>query len=164
MQVADTLDFLLGRWTLERVISDHRAGARSEFRGAAELTAPPGHPGVSATRARYREHGRFRSPAYEATAHRTLHYLRDGGGVVINFADGHRFIELDLRGGAAEAQHACGDDDYRLGFWVPAPDVVEERWWVQGPAKDYEARTVWRRIDGIDAARTSVVISADGAR
>lgn len=146
MQITDTLDFLLGRWTLERSIADHRAGARSEFSGAAELSAPPMRPGLSAARARYHEHGRFRSPSYEGAARRTLHYLRQGGAVVINFADGHRFIDLDLRGGAAQARHACGADDYRLGFWVRAPDVVEERWWVQGPAKHYEARTVWRRM------------------
>lgn len=145
MDIPDTLEFLLGRWILERTIADHRTGMDCGFRGAATLAAARRAPDEAASRATYEEQGRFCQGSYQTTARRSLHYLRRGGAVAIAFADGRPFIELDLRGGSAHAQHPCGEDRYQLAFWIHAADLVEERWWVRGPAKHYDARTLWRR-------------------
>lgn len=148
MEIADTFEFLLGRWSLDRTLTDGRSGDLGSFRGTGELR--PATPASVFGRdcvARYQELGRLRYGSYDGTARRTLDYLRtDGGAVVVNFSDGRRYIGLDLRNGVCQAEHPCGDDLYEIGFRVCARDLIEERWRVRGPRKNYEARTVWRRI------------------
>jgi hypothetical protein len=149
VEIADTFEFLLGRWSLDRTLTAGRAGDFGWFQGTGELriaTPAPerSRPGVG----RYLEMGRLRCGFYDGTARRTLDYLRmDTGAVVVNFGDGRRYIGLDLRGGSCQAEHACGEDLYEIGFRVCADDLMEERWRVRGPRKNYDACTVWRRVE-----------------
>lgn len=140
MQIADTLRFLLGGWTLERDLTDHRAGVAGRFAGTAVVVAQ------GAAEARYVEEGRLRLAGHESAARRVLRYARTAtGAVLVSFADGRPFLELNLRDGGCTAIHPCVADRYALEFTVTAPDVLVERWRVRGPAKDYDAVTTWRR-------------------
>ncbi|HZE05330.1 MAG TPA: DUF6314 family protein, partial [Solirubrobacteraceae bacterium] len=114
MEIADTLAFLLGDWSLQRTLTDHRAGAEGLFQGTARLH-PSGAPDAPPRRARYEERGRLRYRDHETTAFRTLDYRATGtGAVAVSFSDGRPFFELDLRTGTCRATHPCGEDVYEL--------------------------------------------------
>jgi hypothetical protein len=57
------------------------------------------------------------------------------------------YVDLDLRSGTWRSLHPCAEDHYEIVTVVRSPDEVEERWRVRGPAKDYEAVTMLRRLD-----------------
>jgi len=139
MEVVDTLAFLTGSWALDRAIADHRTGAGGSFDGDGDVH-------TVGRRGRYEEQGRLRLGGYDGSAHRALDLIgTDGGGVAVHFPDGRPFFELSLADGACRAVHQCRLDRYELRFEVGSDDLLLERWRVTGPAKDYEARTTWRR-------------------
>ena len=143
MTVADTLDFLVGTWTVERLIDDHRSGIRGRFDGTAVLLPEEGAEPV--TRASYQEAGELRFGEHTGPASRRLTYVRSGGAVLLYFADGRPYTDLDLRSGTWETEHPCVADLYAVRTEVCAPDELRERWRVRGPDKDYDAVTVLRR-------------------
>ena len=139
---ADTLAFLNGSWHLERHLTDYRRGMAGTFTGAAEF-APTGDPRLL----RYAERGELRFGSHSGPAWRTL-LCRGlpGGAVDVRFADGREFYRLDLASGRWRARHVCaGRDDYVVTFLVLSPDLLEERWRVLGPDKDYVSVTTLRR-------------------
>lgn len=139
MQVQDTLEYLPGNWTLQRAIVDHRIGVTGSFEGDGELR-------TEGRRGRYDERGRLRFGGYDGSAHRALDLIATPDhAVAVRFVDGRPFFELDLVTGTCRAVHPCREDRYELEFEVGSPDLLVERWRVTGPAKDYEARTTWRR-------------------
>ncbi len=151
LQLSDTLTFLLGAWRLDRTIVDHRAGSSGSFVGEASLVDGRGAGGSGPPeRAHYEEAGELRIGAYRGPARRSLAYVRlDNGSVLLCFGDGRPFIDLDLSTGACQRVHDCGEDRYEIEVSVRSGDVIEERWRVQGPRKDYEAvTTLSRRIAG----------------
>jgi hypothetical protein len=143
----DTLAFLLGAWRLERTITDHRSGTAGSFNGEATLIEIDADGGSSIPeRAHYEELGELRFGAHGSSARRTLDYVRlSDGSVLLCFADGRPFIELDLRAGTCRRTHDCGEDVYEIEMAVISDDLVEERWRVRGPAKDYSAVTALSR-------------------
>ncbi|HEX4009539.1 MAG TPA: DUF6314 family protein [Solirubrobacteraceae bacterium] len=145
MRVQDTLDYLTGEWTLDRAIVDHRGAGTGAFEGHGALR-------TAGRRGRYEEWGRLRLGGYDGSARRALDLIAGpDGAVAVRFVDGRPFFELDLVTGTCRAVHPCRQDRYELEFEVSSPDVLVERWRVTGPAKDYEARTVWRRRTGLMA-------------
>jgi Family of unknown function (DUF6314) len=142
-QSGSTLAFLRGAWCLDRRLTDHRHGVSGTFCGEAEFAAT-GDPQLL----RYGEQGELRfgghaGPAWRALLCRGL----PGGAVDVRFADGREFYRLDLGSGRWRAKHVCaGRDDYVVTFRVLSPDLVEERWRVLGPDKDYVSVTTLRRI------------------
>ncbi len=137
--VADTLEFLLGDWAIERVIEDHHAAATVRFSGRASVEATSGG-------ADYREVGQVSSAGHSGPARRSLRLRGRGDGTVaVDFQDGRPFLDLDLSAGYARADHPCRADTYEMVFEVLGPDALLERWRVIGPAKDYTAETLWRR-------------------
>ncbi len=137
--IANTLEFLLGCWSIERVITDHRDHTTVTFTGVAVVEPAPA--GAS-----YVEQGRVSTHAHTGPARRVLQFRgRDDGTVRVDFPDGHRFLDLDLSAGSARATHPCRADSYEMAFEVLSPDQLRERWRVTGPAKDYEAETIWQR-------------------
>jgi Family of unknown function (DUF6314) len=52
-------------------------------------------------------------------------------------------VDDDL--GHCQAEHPCRADHYRLTHVVRGADLIEERWQVSGPDKDYQAITRLRR-------------------
>ncbi|MGH9098990.1 MAG: DUF6314 family protein [Acidimicrobiales bacterium] len=157
VEIVDTLRFLLGEWEVGRVLTDHRLGESGVFRGTA--TVAPSESGVpqgaqGAQGAQYRESGQLCFARYRGTASRRLRYVRQvDGAVAVNFDDGSRFVDCDLRSGRSDGTHLCRDDRYEISWQVHGPDVVVEEWRVRGPGKDYEARCVLRRMAEPAAAR-----------
>ncbi len=139
MVVDDTLAYLTGVWVLERAITDHHTGVTGLFEGDGVLQTAGG-------RGRYEERGRLRFAGYDGSAQRALDILGTvAGTVAVHFTDGRPFFELNLLNGTCDAVHRCGLDRYELRFEARSPNLLLERWRVTGPAKDYEARTTWRR-------------------
>jgi hypothetical protein len=147
MEIPDTVGFLLGTWDVDRSIADHRSLVSGSFRGTAVVAAEPRPGPGGGSRARYEETGELRFGSHAGPASRRLEYAaaRDGGAVSVRFADGRPFVDLDLGGGRWQAVHQCGADRYELTTVVRSHDVVEERWRVRGPAKDYDAVTTLTR-------------------
>ncbi len=152
VEIADTLAFLLGTWRLERSIEDHLAATRLSFSGLASLTAADSGAEtgeqITPARARYEESGELIIGAgYRGPATRTLDYARlNESGVMLYFATGQPFVDLDLRAGAWLGIHDCGEDRYEIRTEVLADDTIRERWHVRGPRKDYEAITYLIRL------------------
>jgi hypothetical protein len=144
MEIADTLDFLLGRWTLERFLTDHRSGTEGRFEGCLTVARAPSDQGA---RASYDEAGTMCFGGHEGPASRRLQLVRlDSAVVMAHFTDGKPFVDLDLRRGTWTSTHPCRADHYEFFTIVRSPDEVEELWRVRGPAKDYDAVATLKRI------------------
>ncbi len=140
MHVSDTLAFLRGGWQLDRVLDDRRSARRGHFTGHALVIPVNGDAGGADLS--YRESGQLRFGRHTGPAGRRLALRgRPDGTAEVRFADGRFFYVLDLREGYGEAEHGCGADRYLLTHRVLGPDLLEERWQVLGPAKDYTAVT-----------------------
>jgi Family of unknown function (DUF6314) len=144
---ADTYGFLLGEWSIRRTCQDHRRGETAVFTGSVTVTA---RGDARSGEAEYREVGELTLGAFRGSAQRRLAYVRRrDGSVAIEFEDGRGFVDCDLRHGECLATHVCGDDHYELGWYVGAPldgaRVLQERWRVRGPHKDYDAAAVLLR-------------------
>jgi hypothetical protein len=143
VEIASTLEFLIGEWSIERAITDHLDRRDARFSGAATVRRS----GASA--AVYLEQGEVSFGAHRGPARRTLGLREQPDGTVgVDFRDGRPFLELDLRDGRCMASHPCRADAYELVYEVASLDRICERWRVTGPAKDYVAETVWRRRRG----------------
>jgi Family of unknown function (DUF6314) len=149
LRIDDALEFFVGVWDLDRSIEDHRSGARGTFRGRASLTEMPGGAeAAAAKRLSYEEAGELLFGAYRGPAHRTLEYVRlHDASVMLCFADGRPFIDVDLRAGHCTRIHDCGEDRYEISMAAISHDLMEERWRVRGPKKDYDAVTTLHRVD-----------------
>jgi hypothetical protein len=174
MRVRDTLAFAAGHWRIERVLADHRSGTQGRFTGSATLSEPPpgdpafsdpgtggpafsdpapGDPGTGGPddpgpALCYLESGELRFGTHSGPATRTLRYQgRPDGTVDVRFVDGHLFYRLDLRSGRCEAVHQCRADRYEITYLALSENVLEERWQVHGPGKDYRATATLIRWD-----------------
>jgi Family of unknown function (DUF6314) len=142
MRVPDTLCFLRGHWQIERELVDHRTGTRGRFTGSAAIIPA----GDGDDLASYTEQGELRFGPHTGPAQRILGFqARPDGTIQVRFADGRPFYVLDLRPGHCQAEHPCHADRYRLTHVVHNADLIEERWQVSGPDKDYHATTRLRR-------------------
>jgi len=141
MRVADPLGFLAGHWQIDRVLVDRRAGIRGRFTGSAAILLAAG-----GQQASYTEWGELRFGQHTGPAQRRLGLAaRPDGSIQVRFADGRPFYVLDLRSGRCQAEHPCRADHYQLSHVVHSADLIEERWLVSGPDKDYQAITRVRR-------------------
>jgi hypothetical protein len=158
----DTLDYLRGRWRIERRIADHRAGGAGTFDGLARFEADGAEAdgaeaegieahGVGASGIEvsgievlaYHEHGELRFGGHRGPASRSLIYRRRPDGTAdVCFADGREFYRLDARSGAWQGQHDCGRDRYTVAGEMLDSGRLRERWRVRGPDKDYEITTI----------------------
>jgi hypothetical protein len=152
MVVTDTLGFLVGTWTVDRSVEDHRSGISGCFQGTAVLAGIPAEDGAEGVaRASYHESGELRFGAHTGPASRRLEYVRLGGAVMLYFADGRPYTDLDLRPGAWRGEHQCVADHYDVRTVVRSQDELHEVWRVRGPDKDYDAATTLRRLSPPDA-------------
>ena len=114
------------------------------------MLSEPDEPGPSPARPAlcYLETGELRFGTHTGPATRALRYQgRPDGTVDVRFADGHLFYRLDLRSGRCEAVHQCRADRYEITYLALSEDVMEERWQVHGPGKDYRATATLIRWD-----------------
>lgn len=153
VRVPDTVGFVVGRWSVERRITDRYAAGSGVFEGEAAVVLRPTSEAGGARVADYHERGRMSLARYHGDAERRLRYvgLRTGG-ALITFADGRPFVDCDLQSGAWSSRHRCGEDVYDIHFEVVSDSELTEVWRVSGPAKSYRARTRARRLPAGDAA------------
>jgi hypothetical protein len=138
-----TLEFLRGRWEVERAITDFAAGQSGSFSGLARCEEATGAVGALA----YHEQGELRFGRHRGPASRGVLFQPGPAGTVdVRFADGRPFYRLDLRSGSWSAEHPCGRDSYQVTVRVLGPDAYAERWRVTGPGKDYVMTTTLTRI------------------
>jgi Family of unknown function (DUF6314) len=147
MEIDDTFSFLLGRWTLERVLTDHRSGTDGRFGGTAVIAqAQSGQKGPLDPRARYDEDGTLRFGRHTGPASRHLELVRlESAAVMFYLADGTPFVDLDLRGGTWRSIHSCGEDHHEIVSVARSLSEVEEHWRVRGPTTNYDAVAILRR-------------------
>jgi hypothetical protein len=138
-----TLDFLLGIWNVERWIDDELSGDVGTFHGTATFVKDrEGDP-----RVRFDEAGVVRFGDYSGRASRRLFFSEGPDSLIdVSFADGHHFIDLDLREGSSQDHHQCASDGYDITTIVVDIDRIEEQWRVRGPAKSYVAVTLLTRV------------------
>ncbi len=148
--IRDTYEFLLGQWRIERTLTDHRLHQTGLLSGTATVMprrrADPEW-AEDQDVAHYHEVGELHLGEYRGTAHRRLRFVRRKHGAVgVTFEDGRAFVTCDLRAGSCCAVHRCGDDHYEVAWKVYTDDLIVEEWRVRGPHKDYEARSVLRKV------------------
>ena len=149
MSTVSTLTFLLGTWDVARMIEDHKLGTCRSFVGTAVLREIPADCRVVRPQASYTELGVLRFGTHQGEARRLLELRQSNKSTVMFFfADGRPFTDLDLSAGTWESTHFCGKDCYEITTFVLSHDVLQERWKVRGPTKNYDAMTTLKRIDG----------------
>lgn len=124
---------LLGTWSLDRTVTDRRAGAFGTVRGTTTLRQP--FPGV----VEWSEVGTMTLGAHVTPVSRTLTVRRgDDGGWTVHFADGRVFHPWVW---GTPVLHACAPDDY-TGTLSGDASGWTVRWDAVGPAKDYRLDSV----------------------
>jgi hypothetical protein len=125
--------WLTGRWSVARDINDG-AGA---FHG--EATFSPEADGTL----RWHEAGEMTLGGATLPARRTLFLGADGR---VAFDDGRPFHDLALVGGACDAFHPCGPDEYRGRYEAEGEDAFVVTWRVTGPGRDDTIRSRYTRL------------------
>ena len=129
-------DFL-GRWRLTRTITGTPGPAR--FAGLAEFTPDGGG-------ATCREVGTLTLAGGQGfRAERVYLWRAAPGGIEVRFDDGRPFHGFRLGPEAAEAEHLCARDLYRVRYDFAGWPDWRAVWRVTGPAKDYRMETLWQR-------------------
>jgi hypothetical protein len=146
--VPDATAYLVGRWSIDRVVVDERTGAQGTFTGTAEFRRVDGE-------LLELESGEFVWGGVSNQANRTHRLVpRPDGTADVLFADGRPFHDLDLRTGRWRTRHPCAADLYDGEFTVVSHDEWHLRWRVEGPAKTQVLTSVYRR-NPADARRAT---------
>jgi hypothetical protein len=133
-------DGFVGRWSVGRVITDHRGAVEGVFDGIAVISAE------GEAEASYAEEGLLRmGDGPQMTATRRYLWRFAGAAVEVFFADGRPFHDFRLDAGEVAAEHLCGADLYRVRYGFGSWPVWTARWQVQGPRKDYAMVSQYRR-------------------
>ncbi|MEO0819845.1 MAG: DUF6314 family protein [Pseudomonadota bacterium] len=129
--------YFRGRWQMMRIIENVSEGVIGEFWGEARFD--PDSLGLAC-----RETGvlRFRGHDYHAERGSLWRFPRPGE-VEVRYTDGRPFHAFPANDPVAE--HLCGQDRYRVSYDF-SPEMWTSLWEVQGPQKDYQMSTRYRRI------------------
>jgi hypothetical protein len=148
----DLRAYLLGSWTVERILLDRSAGARGTFTGVARFTplnndgslrfreagtvawdAVPGGPGETP----------FTGPA---SREYLLRRTDSPDTMEMLFPDGRPFHRMGFGPQSRHDQHWCDPDTYRVSYACTGPDDFRYQWDVTGPAKDQLLTSVLHRV------------------
>lgn len=136
--------YFRGRWQVSRRVCDVAADVEGCFVGTATFTRGLG-------RLDYVEDGELDFGGRRGPAGRVLRYRPDGPSrLVVEFADGRFFHDLDLRTGCWTMRHRCRDDVYRGEVTIVAPHYWRQVWRVHGPDKQLILDTEYLRVDRAD--------------
>jgi hypothetical protein len=139
--IAHPADFLTGDWIMTRRIRFRRTAARGFLQGHACVSGD-GH------RASLNEQGLLRLDGREAMASQRYALTFRGVMVQVHFRSGSFFHEFELCTSGYTAIYHCGEDQYVGRYRVLDPDVWSLTWCVRGPRKEYDMRTLYRRVAG----------------
>jgi hypothetical protein len=135
-------DFLAGDWIIKRRIRVRRTATRGSLEGRASVSRDGHH---------FSEQGLLRLDRREAVASQRYAFTFHGPVVRVHFRDGSFFHEFELRASGYTAIYHCGPDQYVARYRVLDPDVWSLTWCVRGPRKDYDMRTLYRRVSSARA-------------
>lgn len=122
---------LLGRWRLERVVEDRRAGEHHEIEGTLEIVE-------AGAELRWEESLVWHRHDGDVEARRGLRLARVDGDWWVRFEDGRDFHPWAP---GETVVHPCAPDTY-TGAVEGTPLRWTVRWTAQGPEKDYEMTSV----------------------
>jgi hypothetical protein len=134
--------FLTGDWIMTRRIRLRRTATRGFLAGRVSIRAD-GH------RSSLDEQGLLRLDGREAMASQRYSLSYRGAAVQVHFRNGSFFHEFELRAQGYTAIYHCGEDQYIGRYRVLDPDAWSLTWCVRGPRKDYDMRTLYRRVGGV---------------
>ena len=87
----------------------------------------------------YSESGQLDYGAYSDLSEQSYLYEITGTHTAeVYFSDGRLFHHLDLKDGACDVSHLCGEDMYKGKYLLNTPNSLEIQWSVKGPRKNYE--------------------------
>lgn len=128
---------LAGKWWLNRVIEDARAGETGQLTGTASF-ADQGEYWL------YAETGTLVLPGREPlAASREYRFFDNPDGAEVCFADGRPFHAI--RWDQPEAVHECPPDLYRVRYDFTGFPRWQAVWQVTGPRKDYIMTSTYSR-------------------
>jgi hypothetical protein len=134
--MSDLETYLLGKWQLTREIIDHHDGGdRLHLTGAAEMDRLP-----SGALSYFEQTTLETDESTLKFTRRYLYWPTGGTTASVEFENGSRFFELDLRDGRCRVRHLC-DEDLYLGLIVTTDNGWYTRWRCRGPNKNYVATT-----------------------
>jgi len=139
--IAQPADFLTGDWVMTRRIRFRRTATRGLLEGRASVRAD-GHQST------LNEQGLLRLDGREALASQRYALTFHGRVVRVHFRNGAFFHEFELRERGCTAIYHCGSDQYVGRYRVHDRDAWSLIWCVRGPRKDYDMRTLYRRVAG----------------
>jgi hypothetical protein len=139
--VANLRTFLVGSWTVDRLVVDRARAMTGRLKGQARFTP-------SAGRLLYKERGiltfgEHRGPAEQSYVYE---FPESDARASVRFRDGRTFHGLDLTEGEDCVSHACGSDLYEGLFTALSSTEWRSGWTVIGPRKDYDLVTVFTRL------------------
>ena len=134
MQAEAWLGRLAGRWQVARRIED-RLGPEGRFEGVAVFEPAAGGLDYTETGALVLGQG---APMRAGRRHL---WRAEGARVVVYFADGRAFHDLDPEAARPAARHLCGADVYDVTYEFARWPDWETVWRVRGPRKDYRMIT-----------------------
>ena len=139
--IARPADFLAGDWIMTRRIRFRRTATRGFLDGCASVRADGQHSSLN-------EQGLLRLDGREAMASQRYVLTFRGAVVQVHFRNGSFFHEFELHRSGYTAIYHCGADQYVGRYRVLDCDVWSLIWCVRGPRKDYDMRTLYRRVSG----------------
>lgn len=126
-----------GHWTVQRRITDHRAGSTGWFEGTARFQ-PDGEELI------YSETGLLHLPGQPAfRAERRYLWANNGPLLQVSFEDGRPFHSFDPAN--PDATHWCDPDTYAVRYDFAEWPVWHSTWDVSGPSKAYQMVTTYTR-------------------
>lgn len=136
---------LVGEWTIDRQVSDLRAGIVGEFTGTLRVSA-------DGEGFRWYESGTLTWVDYTGPAERSLLLRRHDGSWWMCFADGRLFHPWQVGG---EVVHPCAADLYRGWIEPNGPDEFTLTWDVTGPHKRQLIVSRMARVQAPDVSLAS---------
>ena len=144
----DLRAYLLGSWSVDRILLDRTNGTRGTFTGVVRFTALDDG-GLS-----FHEEGTVRLAAGNGkpfTGPASRSYLfsptESPAAMDVTFPDGRPFHRMSFSPDARQDRHWCDPDTYRVSYTLHGPDGFSYAWDVRGPRKDQLLESVLRRLD-----------------
>ena len=140
LPVTNLKAYLIGDWSVERLISDRARGMSGRLNGQATFTP-------SASGLLYEERGMLSFGAHCGPAEQSYRFDFPQGldHASVFFRDGRPFHDLNLSRGSDRVDHGCHPDCYAGLFVALSSTEWRCEWRVTGPRKDYDLVTTYTR-------------------